>query len=159
MENTNLPANELVFIRELNAPRELVFDVWTHSEHLAKWWGPNGFSITTPNMEAQTGGSWEFTMHGPDGRNYPNKINFTEVIRPEKLIYKHSGDADTEDVSFEVRIHFEDLGNKTKLTMNMIFESAQELQRVAKEYGAIEGAEQHLGRLNQYLQTLQHHKS
>jgi uncharacterized protein YndB with AHSA1/START domain len=154
MESANRPKNELLFVRELDAPRELVFDVWTHSEHLSKWWGPDGFSVTTEPMVAVAGGSWKFIMHGPDGRNYPNNINFIEVNKPEYIIYKHSGEADTEDVRFEVKIHFETIGTKTRLTMNMIFETAEELQRVAREYGAIEGAEQHLNRLLNYINTL-----
>lgn len=154
MENANHPEAELLFVRELDAPRELVFDVWTQSEHLSKWWGPNGFTLTTPPMKAVTGGNWTFTMHGPDGRNYPNNINFIEVLRPDSIIYKHTGDGETEGVSFEVKIRFETIGTKTRLTMNMIFESAAILQRVAKDYGAIEGAVQHLARLITYTQSL-----
>jgi uncharacterized protein YndB with AHSA1/START domain len=154
MENAYLPDNELLFTKDLNAPRELVFDMWTQPEHLSKWWGPNGFSLISHHADIKTGGSWTFTMLGPDGRNYPNKIIFTEVVKPERIIYKHSGEKDMEPVFFETRIYFETAGSMTRLTLNMIFESAAELQRIAKTYGAIEGAEQHLNRLTQYTQSL-----
>jgi uncharacterized protein YndB with AHSA1/START domain len=154
MQATNHSEKELFFIREFDAPRELVFEVWTQSEHLSKWYGPDGFTITTEPMEAKTGGSWRFTMHGPDGRNYLNNIHFTEVVKPEKITYRQTGEEDTADISFETRIYFEAVGSKTRLTMNMIFETAAELQRVAREFGAIEGAEQHLNRVNLYIQSL-----
>jgi uncharacterized protein YndB with AHSA1/START domain len=146
--------NELLYIRELKAPRELVFEVWTKSEHLSQWWGPTGFTLTTEPMVAVTGGSWKFTMHGPDGTNFPNKINFIEVRKPERIIYKHSGEAGTENVSFTVTVLFEPTETGTRLTMNMVFETAAELQRVAREYGAIEGAVQHLDRLATYTYSL-----
>ncbi len=154
MERANHPANELLFIREFDAPRELVFDAWTKSEHLAQWWGPNGFTLTTAPMEAAAGVSWKFTMHGPDGTDFPNKIIFEEVVKPERLVYKQSDDGGTIGISFEVTILFEVVENKTQLTMNMVFESAEDLQKVAREFGAIEGAEQHLNRLKQYLYSL-----
>jgi uncharacterized protein YndB with AHSA1/START domain len=146
MERANQPANELTFVREFNAPRELVFEVWTKSEHLMKWWGPDGFTLTTASMEAAVGAIWKFIMHGPDGTDYPNKIEFTEVVKPERLVYKHCDDNGTIGVSFGVKILFEVVENKTQLTMNMTFPSAEKLQKVAKEFGAIEGAEQHLNR-------------
>lgn len=145
---------ELIFSRVLNAPRELVFDAWTKPEHLAEWWGPNGFTLTTKNMEVKPEGSWSFIMHGPDGRDFPNKIIYIEVKRPERLVYRHSGDEGTEPVKFHVTVSFDELDEKTRLTMHMIFDTAEELTRVEQEYGAIEGAKQTLARLEQFLEKL-----
>lgn len=146
---------ELVFERILNAPRELVWEVWTNPDHLAKWWGPNGFSLTTQNMNVDPGGIWKFIMHGPDGRDYSNKIRFLEVEKPERLVYKHEGDIDTEPVSFSVTVLFEAFGKKTRLSMRMLFDSAEDLVRISREYGAIEGAHQTLTRLENLLTTMQ----
>jgi uncharacterized protein YndB with AHSA1/START domain len=146
---------ELVFERMLNAPRELVWEVWTNPDHLAKWWGPNGFSLTTQNMNVNQDGVWKFIMHGPDGRDYPNKIRFLEVTKPERLVYRHEDDIDTEPVSFGVTVLFEAVGKKTKLSMRMLFESAEDLVRVSREYGAIEGAHQTLTRLENLVIAMQ----
>lgn len=145
---------ELIFSRLLRAPRELVFDVWTKPEHLANWWGPDGFTLTTHEMAVKPGGVWRFMMHGPDGTDYPNKVIFTTVKRPERLEYKQSGEDDMEDINFSVTILFEEDGKNTRLTMHMLFPTAEELQRVAREFGAIEGAEQHLQRLTEYVASL-----
>ena len=148
-------SRELSITRVLNAPQELVWEVWTKPEHIAHWWGPVGFSTTTHEMNIKPGGIWRFIMHGPDGRDYPNKIVFIEVVKPELLIYKHTGEDDTEDVKFHVTVNFEKQGNKTKLIMNSLFETAEELERVIKEFGAKEGMVQHVNRLEEYLENNQ----
>jgi len=59
------PDREIVVTRVFDAPRALVFKAWTDPKHLAHWWGPNGFTITTHEMQFKPGGSWRFVMHGP----------------------------------------------------------------------------------------------
>ena len=146
---------ELVFRRTLNAPRELVFDAWTNPAHLQHWWGPNGFSAEVHEMNLVAGGMWKLTLTGPDGRKYPNKMIFLEVNKPEKLVYIHTGDDETEPVAFHITVTFETNGDKTDLTMRQLFPSAEERARVVREYGADEGGKQHLSNLEQYLQQTQ----
>ena len=67
----------------------LVWQAWTDPKHLAQWWGPNGFSTTTSAFDMRPGGVWRFVMHGPDGRDYENRITFDEIVRPERLVYHH----------------------------------------------------------------------
>ncbi len=146
----NQSDRELVFERLLNAPRELVYKVWTDPEHVVQWWGPNGFTSTNHGMDVSPGGTWRFTMHGPDGRDYKNKIVFLEVIEPERLVYQHSDDGETEPVNFHVTVNFASEGDKTRLTMRMVFDNKEDLERVAREYGAIERAHQNLDRMEAY---------
>jgi uncharacterized protein YndB with AHSA1/START domain len=84
--------------RLLNAPRQLVFSAFTDPKHLAQWWGPDGFTTTTHSFEFRPGGVWHFVMHGPDGRDYQNRITYEEIIRPERLVYRHGGGTDVEPV-------------------------------------------------------------
>ena len=58
--------------RLVDAPRDRVWDAWTTLEHLERWWGPDGFSVTTESFAFEVGGEWVFVMHGPDGVEYPN---------------------------------------------------------------------------------------
>ncbi|HSF88712.1 MAG TPA: SRPBCC family protein [Saprospiraceae bacterium] len=142
---------ELVFERLLNAPRSLVFKVWTDPEHIVQWWGPNGFTNTNHGMDVSQNGVWRFTMHGPDGTDYKNKIVFLEVTAPERIVYRHADDEDKESIHFHVTVTFEARENKTLLTMRMVFDTREELERVAREYGAIEGAHQTIARLDAYV--------
>lgn len=148
------PNRELIFSRLLNAPRELIFDVWTQPEHIINWWGPNGFTNTIEYMDAQTGGSWKYMMHGPDGRDYPNFIKYTEVIKPEIIRYLH-GENEGEKEQFEGLITLEEAGNnQTRLTMRLIFNSAEELEYVVREFGAADGGNQTLNKLTNYIYQL-----
>jgi uncharacterized protein YndB with AHSA1/START domain len=151
MTTENISDREFIFTRLLNAPRELVWEVWTDPKHIVNWWGPNGFTNTNQEMNVKTGGIWRFVMHGPDGRNYPNKIVYLEVVKLERLVYKHESDENTEPVDFNVTVTFEKQGEKTLITMRMLFPTVEDLKRIEKEYGAYEGGIQNLNRLEKYL--------
>ena len=141
---------EIVITRVFNAPRERVFEMWTDAKHMAHWWGPNGFSITTHEMDFRPGGVWRFMMHGPDGTNFPNKIAYIEILKPERLVYDHTDDGDW---GFHVTVTFEKQDGKTKLTMRSLFKTAAERDKVVKEFHAIDGGNQTLSRLAGYLET------
>ena len=141
----------IVGIREFDAPRELVFAAWTDPKHLAQWWGPNGFTTTTSRFELRPGGVWRFVMHGPDGRDYQNRIIFDEIVPPERIVYRHDGGEDVEPVQFSQTVIFEDLGGRTRMIWRGVFPSAAERDRVIKEYGAGEGLVQTMARLADYV--------
>jgi len=143
----------MVVSRVLDAPRELVWTAWTDPKHITHWWGPNGFSTTTSTYELRAGGIWRFVMHGPDGRDYQNRITFDEIVRPERIVYHHDGADDVEPVQFRTTVTFEELGGKTRLTMRAQFPSAAARDRVIREYGADEGMVQTLSRLADFLAT------
>src|SRR6185437_8582001 len=141
--------------RVLSAPRALVFSVWSDPKHLAQWWGPNGFTTTTRTFDFRPGGVWRFVMHGPDGRDYQNRITFDEILAPERIVYRHDGAEDVEPVCFTQTVTFEDLGNgETRLTWHGRFPSAEERTRVIREYGADKGLVQTMARLDDYLAAL-----
>jgi len=154
-ETNDTSNREIVTKRLLNAPRELVFKVWTEPEHIAQWYGPNGFTNTVHEMDVKPGGVWRFMMHGPNGMEFPNKIVYTEVERPERLSFQHSSEDEKNPVSFDVIVTFEAQGDKTMLTMRSIFPSIEERTRVVKEVGAIEGAIQTIDKLEAYLNAQQ----
>jgi uncharacterized protein YndB with AHSA1/START domain len=142
----------IVGSRVFDAPRDLVFAAFTDPKHLAQWWGPDGFTTTTHSFEFRAGGIWRFVMHGPDGRDYQNRITFEEIKRPERLVYRHGGSDDVEPVQFSQTLTFEDLGNgKTRLTWHGRFPTAEERARVIKDYGADKGLAQTMARLADYV--------
>jgi uncharacterized protein YndB with AHSA1/START domain len=152
--DTDLDARSIITTRVLDAPRELVFEAFTDPKHLVQWWGPNGFTTTVHAIDVRPGGVWRFIMHGPEGRDYENRIVYHEIVKPERLVYSHGGGDDVEAVTFQTTVTFEDLGGKTRLTMRGVFPTVAERERVAKEYGAVEGATQTLSRLADYLATM-----
>jgi uncharacterized protein YndB with AHSA1/START domain len=142
---------ELVTSRLLNAPRELVFKVWTDPNHVGLWWGPNGFTNTIHKMDVRPGGEWNFIMHGPDGTDYPNKIVFKKVEKPSLLEFTHGTGIENDPQEFYTVVTFTEEGDKTRVIMTAILPSKEEKDRVVKEIGAIEGGKQTFDRLEQYL--------
>ena len=142
--------HEIAAVRIFDARRDLVWKVWTEPEHIAKWWGPEGFTTTTYSMDVRPGGVWRFVMHGPD-RDYQNKVTYLEVVKPERLVYKHGGEKEVEPVNFQVTVTFAGQGGKTRVDMRMVFPSANARDYVIKTYGAMEGLNETLARLEEYL--------
>ncbi len=143
----------IVVTRLVDAPRELVWQAWTEPRHIAQWWGPNGFTNTIHAMEVKPGGVWRFIMHGPDGTDWPNKIVYREVVRPERLVYDHSGEGANDTHRFHVTVTFVDRAGKTEITMASLFPSLAARDAVLK-FGALEGGGQTLDRLADYLPTI-----
>lgn len=139
---------ELIISRTLNAPRELVFEVFTDPDHIKNWWGPNGFTNTIFKMDARPGGKWEFVMHGPDGTEYKNESVFKEVVRPEKIVFDH-----VSGPKFTATITFAEQDGKTLLTWSMLFNSADEFKQAVKTFKADEGLKQNIDKLSVYLQA------
>jgi uncharacterized protein YndB with AHSA1/START domain len=145
----------IVATRVFDAPPALVFSAWTEPRHLAQWWGPDGFTTTTSDFDFRPGGVWRFVMHGPDGRDYENRITFDEIVPPERIAYHHGGGADVEPVQFRTVVTFEVVGGRTRITLRATFPSAEERDRVIREYGADKGAQQTLARLGAYVTQME----
>ena len=75
--------------RELPATVESVFAAFEDPVGLARWWGPAGFTNTFHTFEFRQGGSWQFTMHGPDGAGYPNQSEFLEIVPNSVVRIRH----------------------------------------------------------------------
>jgi uncharacterized protein YndB with AHSA1/START domain len=78
---------KVAITRVFNAPRALVWQVWTDPKMMAQWFGPRGFTSSVPQLDARAGGALRIVMHGPDGNDYPMKGVFIEVSPPERLVF------------------------------------------------------------------------
>jgi uncharacterized protein YndB with AHSA1/START domain len=136
---------EIKIVRLVNAPRELVWKAWTDSSILPLWWGPKGFTNTVHEIDIREGGVWRFTMHGPDGRDYENQITFKEIIENELIAFVH-GDPGQPNL-FTTTVIFVDQGDKTEVTFHAIFPTPADREMAVKEFGAIEGGNQTLDRM------------
>jgi uncharacterized protein YndB with AHSA1/START domain len=145
---------EICTSRLINAPRELVWKAWTDPAHITHWWGPHGFSTTTKQFEFKPGGTWRFTMHGPDGTDYANRVIYHEIEEISRIAYKHMGEEEYSAILFEAEVQFEEVNGNTKVTLRSVFPTAQERDYVVVNHGAIEGAENTLERLETFVATL-----
>ena len=119
-------AAELVISRILDAPRRLVFAAWTDPAHLARWWGPHGFTLVSCEAEVRPGGAWRRTMRAPEGRVIRKRGVYREVAAPERLVFTYVSDDAAGNPGPEtlVTVTFTDLVGKTQLTLRQtLFES------------------------------------
>jgi uncharacterized protein YndB with AHSA1/START domain len=137
---------ELHASRFFKAPRPLVYRMWTEPEHIAQWWGPRGFATTIHQMDVRPGGEWRFVMHGPDGTDYPNHTVFEEIVPLERIVMKHLSWP-----HHRMYIRFSDVEGGTEITVQMLFESAADRDKVVVECGAEKGLRENLERLEEYI--------
>src|SRR5271170_2119819 len=113
--------DELLITRVFDAPRQLVFDAWTKPEHLARWQGaPEGFTVTTHEVELRPGGAYRLCMRSPEGVDHWLQGVYREIVAPERLVFTHvwldaQGKPGKETL---VTITFVERGGKTELTLH-----------------------------------------
>jgi len=130
-------ANEIHLERLYDAPVELVWQAWTDPAQAAQWWGPRGFTLTTHSKDLRVGGTWRYTMHSPDGTDYPNIATYFEVEQHKKLVYDHCA-TETSPPLFRVTVLFSAIGKKTQMEMTMALatpEAASETRKFIKQAG------------------------
>jgi uncharacterized glyoxalase superfamily protein PhnB/uncharacterized protein YndB with AHSA1/START domain len=147
-ESNDTSSREIRISRLLNAPVELVWEVWTDPEHIKNWWGPIGFSNTISTLDVRPGGEFNLVMHGPDGTDYKNKSVFKEVVLHKKLVYEH-----VSAPKFLATITFESRSDKTHLDWHMLFETKEQFIQVVKTFKADEGLRQNVEKLYSYVQA------
>lgn len=143
------PDRTLSVSRHLKASPALTFQMFSDARHLDAWWGPDGFTNETHSMDFSVGGLWHYTMHGPDGKAWPNWIRYREISPPHRLFYDHGGELE-EPAHFEGLITFEAEGEGTLVTLTLIFPTA-EARNATLKFGAVEGGKQTLAKLDAHV--------
>lgn len=162
-EHGSVHENELLITRVFNAPRKLVWEVWTQQEHIAQWWGPRGFTTRVEKLDLRPGGQSVYIMIGPDGKEYPGQGVFKEIVPLERIIatddfgedFKAATDIDLPQGIVTTTI-FEDIGDaqdKTRVTVRIMHPN-QEEKRKHEKMGVVGGWNSMLDCLVDYLQTL-----
>jgi uncharacterized protein YndB with AHSA1/START domain len=152
-EMQDVSVQVLVITRIFAAPRELVFQAWTDAEHVARWWGPHGFTNPLCELDARPGGEMRIDMRAPDGTLYPMRGVFHEIKFPERLVFTSRAlESETGSAMLEVltTITFSELGDQTRLILEarVIRATSQAAQALA---GMESGWEQALERLSETL--------
>ena len=154
-QSTDTTDREIVISRTFDAPRELVWEAMTKPEHVVNWWGPNGFTNTLEKMDFRVGGEWHHVMHGPDGTDYPNKSIYTNIVQPECIEFSNGGSRKGDpNANFDATWTFEVVGKQTRVTIHLLFPTAEARNMVVEKHGAIEGGKQTLARLDTYLKNV-----
>jgi uncharacterized protein YndB with AHSA1/START domain len=111
-------AQELVITRAFEAPRKLVWQAWTQSEHLLRWSCPKDFIVLFSESDLRPGGDWRVRMRSPEGREYVMFGEYREIIEPERLVFTHGWEEDEIHDGHEtlVTVQLEEQDGRTIMT-------------------------------------------
>jgi uncharacterized protein YndB with AHSA1/START domain len=162
---TSVEGQDLLMERVFNAPRELLFETFSTDEHLARWWGPQGWQTENRAFEFKPDGVWHYVMRCTDesqgeffGLESWGKAVYHEIVAPEKIVYTDSFSDEEGNIpgaipDILVTMNFVDEGDKTRLLIRSHFSSIESLKQV-KEMGIEEGFASQLERLDVLLEEL-----
>lgn len=142
---------EIVITRVIDAPRDIVFAAWTDPEQIQKWFGPEGFTIMTKEIDFKPGGVWRFDMIAPDSTCYDSRMVFLRIEPSRLLEVEHGSDQDSDPGKFRMLVTFDEQSDgKTVLTLRQMHPSKE--QRNAKiSFGAVEYGGQTLEKLARHV--------
>ncbi len=152
LARTILPKDkpQIITTRLIAAPRELIWKAITTPEHLQHFWGPDGFTNTYRKFDLKVGGQALFTMHGPDGTDYPNRFVFLTVEPPHLLRFEHDNGGEGEfDHKFLGEIELTEEAGKTRIELRLNEKDIAARDAIAQF--AVEGGLQNLDRLAAFV--------
>lgn len=143
---------EIVMTREVDAPRELVFDAWTNPEHVRQWMlGPSGWTMPVCEIDLRPGGAWHFVWRRADATEMEMRGEYREVTPPERLVSTESWGGDWPETINTVTLSEEN--GKTTITQTVLYPS-QEARDAALETGMKDGVSQSFDRLAEHVRTM-----
>ena len=151
---------EFVVERVFNAPRTLLFHVFTQPEHLKCWWAPQPYTISTCTIDLRPGGIWHYAMRSPEGQEQWARSVYREIAPPEKLVYtstladEHANPTVGLPEHLTTILFTEEEARRTKATARIHFTSPEAL-KVALEMGMQQGMNMTWDSLIEYVQEFQ----
>lgn len=128
LASTDTADRELVVSRLIDAPRALVFKAWTQPEHIARWWGPQGFTTIGCEMDIRVGGRFRCGMRSPEGTDHWKVGVYREIVEPERVAFTFAWEAADGKPGHELltTVTFAEHGTKTLLTLHQaVFETTE----------------------------------
>jgi uncharacterized protein YndB with AHSA1/START domain len=143
---------EITVTRQFDAPRWLVFDVWTRPEHMARWLGPRRMEMTACEVDLRPGGKWRYVHRDVDGTEYGFRGEFLEVVRPERLVQTFEFDGAPGHVSTDTLL-LDERDGRTYATMISTYSSAEERDMILQS-GMEGGMRESLERATELLESI-----
>ena len=148
--NVNREAKEIVMERVFEAPRDLVWKLWTDPKMIPKWWGPKTHKTTVDKMDFRVGGEWRFIQTDENGIEFAFHGVYREIIRPEKISETFNFEPIGPGHELIEVVIFEDLKDKTKLISKAIYSSIEDLEGMVRS-GMEEGSNETMERFAELL--------
>jgi len=120
----------LSITRVFDAPRHLVFEAWTKTEHLKQWFAPCDFTIPRLEGDYRPGGAWLSRMTSPKGDEMQMSGIYQEVVPDEKLVFTHAWDEEFGGTGHEtlITVTFADQDGKTLMNFHQATFKSKEIR-------------------------------
>ncbi len=142
---------EIVIARVVDAPQEVVFRAWTDASQIVQWFGPEGMSIETHEIDIRVGGVWRFDMISAEGTRYRNRMEFLRIEHPALLEVVHGSNVVDDPCKFRMLVTFDEQSNgKTVVTLRQMHPSKAHRDN-AIDFGAVEYGAQTMNKLAAYI--------
>jgi len=155
LEITTPSDREILMTRAFDAPRELVFEVWTRPEHVRHWWGPRSSTMIHCEAEVRPGGAWRYVARGEDGTDVPFTGVYREVSPPERVVHTEVYDVEpfNQGEPAVTTVTFSERDGRTFVAVSTLFPS-REVRDIVLSSGMETGAAESYDRLAERLSTL-----
>ena len=150
------PETDLVLVREINAPREILYTCWTTPEHLVHWFVPKPHKVTACALDVRPGGKCNTTFN-VDGTEMENNGVYLEVIPNEKLVFTDTyteGWRPNPEPFMTAILTFEDIGNSRTRYTAVARHRSKETAESHKQMGFYDGWGTVVTQLEEYAQGL-----
>ena len=148
-----LPSDrEIVLTREIDAPRDLVFEAYSKADHLKHWWGRMGSTLPVCEMDFRPGGAWRFVERDATGNEWGFRGEYHDIVRPERIVQTFEFEGMPGHISRDTLV-FEDLGSRTRLVNTSVFDSVEDRDGMLQS-GMEEGAGELFIRLSEYVKSI-----
>jgi uncharacterized protein YndB with AHSA1/START domain len=152
----SLPSDrEIAFTCQLQRSARLLFEAWTKPEHLKRWWGCEGSSITHCAIDLRVGGSWSLVMRMADASDHPFHGAYREIVRPHRLVYTECYEMPQfGSPEWLTTVTFDETPAATIVTHTILHKS-REVRDAHLQAGMEEGMVQTLTRLNEHTAAME----
>jgi len=113
-----LESRTITIKKIFNAPVKVVWEAWTQTEHIVKWWGPNGMDVKVIEHDFKVGGKWKYTMAMPDGNQFISEGVYSAIEKFKRIATSANFKPMTEGV--ELQVLFEENNGQTHFTFSVI---------------------------------------
>ena len=145
-------AREITMERIFDAPRELVWNLYTNPKLIPQWWGPKTLKTTVDEMDVRPGGRWRFIQRDPNGMEYAFNGIYREIEPPKRVVYTFNFEPIGPGHELVEIVTFEEQGRKTKLTSKAVYNTIEDLEGMLKS-GMEGGAIETMDRFEELLKT------
>ena len=144
---------DIIITRVFNAPRALVWTMFTEPKHLMKWWGPREFTTPACEIDLRPGGVWFYVLRAPDGSEFPVHHTYQEIVPLERIVYSQGHEDATSSSGTMHTMNFEDEEGKTRVTLHTRTPSPAVREALVNQ-GFVQGVSGGMDCLVEYLETL-----